>query len=178
MSETPSESEVWVPERRTRVSRSSVMRGASVRAPLHRTRAGRGAPEGLPREARPRLGIGRRRRRCRRGRSRGARRTARQRRQEHGPDRDTPHGWVRTRGVLKKDSHGPTRAAADPFSERDGRGSRCRRSAPREAISSRRRSRRAWSVAGPPARRAHGCSPADERGVMPARSWWVGIISS
>ena len=43
--------------------------------PLHRTTAGRGAAEGLRRDARPRLGIGHRRRRCQRGRSRGARRT-------------------------------------------------------------------------------------------------------
>jgi hypothetical protein len=75
MSETPSEGEVWAPERRTKVSRSSVMRGASVLEPRHRTTAGRGAAEGLLRDARPRLGIGRRRRRCQRRRSRGARRT-------------------------------------------------------------------------------------------------------
>ena len=42
MSETPSEGEVWAPERRTKVSRSSVMRGASVLEPLHRTTAGPG----------------------------------------------------------------------------------------------------------------------------------------
>jgi hypothetical protein len=46
-----------------------------VPEPLHRTTAGRGAAEGLRRDARPRLGIGHRRRRCQRGRSRAARRT-------------------------------------------------------------------------------------------------------
>jgi len=39
MSETPSAGAVWVPARRTRVARSSVMRGASVREPLERTTA-------------------------------------------------------------------------------------------------------------------------------------------
>src|SRR5450759_6024616 len=99
MSETPSEDEVWVPERRTRVSRSSVMRGASVREPLYRTTAGRDAAEGLHREAlaptRQRTSEGAL---SARALSRGSSH-ARKRRREHGPDRDTPHG-DRGRGPL------------------------------------------------------------------------------
>src|ERR1035441_4686141 len=107
ISDTPSEGELWVPERRTRVSRSSFMRGASVRAPRHRPttgawRLGRAAPRGPapPRHRTSEEAL------SAQALSRGSTH-ARQRRREHGPDRDTPHGWVRTRGALKKDSRGP-----------------------------------------------------------------------
>src|SRR5450759_4812240 len=119
MSETPSEDEVWVPERRTRVSRSSVLRGASVLEPLYRTTAGRDAAEGLHRDAPAPT----RRRTSEealsaRALSRGSSH-ARKRRREHGPDRDTPHGdrgkgpQAVARGVELVNGQHPNSAPAD-----------------------------------------------------------------